>query len=204
MEYCTGGELFDRIVQQSELYGKSFSEAQTALILKQMLRAVAYLHNEHICHRDLKPENFLLENDNPVDDPENMVKIIDFGVSRRFTPGNSMKTRVCTPYYVAPEVVNGKYNELCDMWSMGVILYILLSGSPPFYGGGDDEIIKNVQRGVYYLEEDPWPDVSGSAKDLIAKLLVKALDKRLTANDALLHEWIVKGSDNSNLAVISD
>jgi calcium-dependent protein kinase len=168
MEYCTGGELFDRIVEVG-----SFSEAQTALILKQMLRAVAYLHNEHICHRDLKPENFLLENEKPVDDPENMVKIIDFGVSRRYTPGQNMKTRVCTPYYVAPEVVNGKYNELCDMWSMGVILYILLSGSPPFFGQGDEEIIKSVTRGVYYVEEEPWPDVTESAKDLIAKLLVK-------------------------------
>ena len=130
------------------------------MILKQMLRAVAYLHNEHICHRDLKPENFLLENEKPVDDPENMVKIIDFGVSRRYTPGQNMKTRVCTPYYVAPEVVNGNYNELCDMWSMGVILYILLSGRPPFVGQGDEEIIKSVTRGVYYVEEEPWPDVS--------------------------------------------
>jgi calcium-dependent protein kinase len=198
MEYCTGGELFDRIVEAG-----SFTEGQAALLMKQMLRAVAYIHGMDICHRDLKPENFLLENDKPVDDPANMVKIIDFGVSRRFTPGNSMKTRVCTPYYVAPEVVNGKYNELCDMWSMGVIMYILLSGSPPFSGGGDEEIIKNVTRGVYYFEEDPWPDITGGAKDLIAKLLVKNIEKRLSANTALEHEWILAGNSNTNLATIS-
>jgi calcium-dependent protein kinase len=170
-----------------------------------MLRAVAYLHGMNICHRDLKPENFLCENEKPVDDPQNMVKIIDFGVSRRYTPGTMMKTRVCTPYYVAPEVVNGKYNELCDMWSMGVILYILLSGSPPFYGQGDEEIIKNVQRGVYYLEDEPWPDVSDSAKDLIAKLLVKNLDKRFSANAALDHPWILQEAAlSSNACIISE
>jgi calcium-dependent protein kinase len=198
MEYCTGGELFDRIVNAG-----SFDESQAALLLAQMLRAVAYLHGMDICHRDLKPENFLLENEKPVDHPENMVKIIDFGVSRRYTPGQAMKTRVCTPYYVAPEVVNGKYNELCDMWSMGVILYILLSGTPPFYGQGDEEIIKNVTRGVYYCEEYPWPDVSDSAKDLIAKLLVKSLDKRLSANAALEHPWLTN-KDKTNKAVISE
>jgi calcium-dependent protein kinase len=205
MEYCKGGELFDAIVEAG-----SFNERQTASIFTQMLLAVNYLHEKQICHRDLKPENFLLKtNDKGVDDPENMVKLIDFGVSRKFDRDEKtkktkeMRTRVCTPYYVAPEVVNGKYDEKCDLWSMGVILYILLSGSPPFYGNGDDEIIKNVQRGQFFLDEDPWPNVSGTAKDLINQLLVKDISKRLSAADALQHKWI-KALDNQELVLISD
>jgi len=140
MELCTGGELFDRIVEQQK-----FSEAKAAKLLSKTLSAVKHLHNHGICHRDLKPENFLF-----LDKAEEAeIKIIDFGLSKKFDHAEmmgEMKTIVGTPFYVAPEVLNGSYDKQCDVWSVGVILYILLCGYPPFDGDNNKEIFRAIMK----------------------------------------------------------
>ena len=138
MEYCKGGELFDRIVA-----AQRFSERHAADIISQMLSSVKHLHDRGIVHRDLKPENFLMD-----DTTENAeVKLIDFGLSKRFSEQSEverMHTVVGTPYYVAPEVLKGNYNKQCDIWSLGVILFVFLCGYPPFEGDNNKEIFRNV------------------------------------------------------------
>jgi calcium-dependent protein kinase len=140
MEMCTGGELFDRIIDRINKK-KLFTEKEAAIIFKQMMSAICYCHGQKICHRDLKPENLLLCN-NSEDSP---IKVIDFGLSKIFTDNNrKMTTKVGTAYYVSPEVLAGDYDEKCDIWSAGVILYILLTGEPPFNGPNDNEIYKKI------------------------------------------------------------
>lgn len=142
MELCEGGELFDRIIEKGH-----FSEKQARTVFKNIVSAVAHCHANKICHRDLKPENFLLLNKRD-DSP---VIVIDFGLSHIFHQAKpeekkkSMHTKAGTPYYIAPEVLIGRYDESCDVWSLGVILYILLSGLPPFYGRNDAEILEMVK-----------------------------------------------------------
>lgn len=139
-EFCAGGELFDKITKKGK-----FNEREAANILKQMLSTVLYCHSNNIVHRDLKPENILL--DDKSDDT--VIKIIDWGGARYFIHGKKMTTVSGTPYYIAPEVLKEKYDEKCDIWSCGVILYILLSGYPPFNGINDMEIMKAVKKGRY-------------------------------------------------------
>ena len=126
---CNGGELFDKIAEE-----QYFSETDAAKIIKQILSAVNYCHQRNIVHRDLKPENLLLNRD--AEDPK--ITIIDFGTSGIFDPSQKMQQKYGTPYYIAPEVLNNSYDEKCDLWSIGVILYILLCGYPPFNGANDD------------------------------------------------------------------
>jgi calcium-dependent protein kinase len=114
-------------------------------------------------HRDLKPENLLLNRD--MTDPK--ITIIDFGTSGIFDPSTKMKQKYGTPYYIAPEVLNNNYDEKCDLWSIGVILYILLCGYPPFNGATDEQIIKNVKRGVFYTDEEEWATISPEAINLV-------------------------------------
>jgi calcium-dependent protein kinase len=197
MEMCKGGELFDRIVDAG-----SFNEKDAATVAKQALSALYYMHSSHVAHRDLKPENFLLsvKGEAIKDTP---LKIIDFGLSRRFTPGEKMTTRACTPYYVAPEILgkNG-YSESCDLWSMGVIIFVLLSGSPPFYGDNDREVLKSVQKGKYFFNPSAWSAISMDAMDLIQHLLVLEPEKRFSAEKALAHTWIERLAPNSKGAVL--
>ena len=118
------------------------------------------------------------------------MKVIDFGLSKICTPElKRMKTRAGTPYYISPEVLSGDYDISCDMWSAGCMLYILLSGYPPFYGDDNTEILQHVKTGEFDFDDDPWDQVSNDAKDLIKKLIVKP-SKRLTAAEALKHRWI--------------
>ena len=138
---CTGGELFDEITSRSQ-----FSEQDAAKIIQQVLSAIAYCHANNIVHRDLKPENLLLDSKN-----DNTIKVIDFGTSAKYTEGEKMKQTFGTAYYIAPEVLTSEYNEKCDVWSIGVILYILLSGRPPFDGKDDREIVRKVRIGHYDL-----------------------------------------------------
>jgi calcium-dependent protein kinase len=141
MEECKGGEVFDRIIehiQKKDMY----SEKDASIILRQMMSAVEYCHNNGIAHRDLKPENLLYLNDGPEDN--NPIKVIDFGLSQVISPQRKLKTKVGTAYYVSPEILNGAYSEKCDIWSAGVILYILLSGDPPFNGPSDLAIYKKI------------------------------------------------------------
>lgn len=134
--YCSGGELFDRIQKIS-----SFNEKQAAKYIKQLLSAIAYLHARNIVHRDLKAENLLFENETD----EANLKLIDFGISCEFFNGTKLKETLGTPYYIAPEVLRQNYDEKCDIWSAGVILFILLCGYPPFNGDDDNEILESVK-----------------------------------------------------------
>jgi len=147
-------------------------------------------------HRDLKPENLLLESSVTSEDlggkRQFKIKLIDFGTAQAFKKGTKMEERYGTPYYIAPDVLNKSYNEKCDIWSLGVILYILLVGYPPFNGSDDKKIIEAVKKGKYTLDEPEWDDVSEEAIDLVRKCLTYDPDKRVSASDALSHVWFKK------------
>jgi len=185
MELCAGGELFDRIIEAGHL-----SEKSAAVVTQQILKAIFYMHERSISHRDLKPENFLFLTKDALD--KSILKIIDFGLSCRFEPGRYMSTRAGTPFYVAPQVLMGRYDHTCDLWSTGVIMYILLCGYPPFYGRSDQEVLAKVKRGVFAFDDKEWKDVSADAKNLIRGLLRMNPKERITAEKALTHEWITK------------
>jgi len=186
-ELCSGGELFDYIVNQEFL-----SEAQAAVIFKQILHSIGYCHKNAICHRDLKPENFIFKSKG---DGSNL-KLIDFGLSTSYFKHvgyghgiyTRMSTRAGTAFFMAPEVLESDYTNACDMWSWGVILYIMLWGYPPFDGDTEEEILLNVQAGEFDFDDEVWDKVSKEAKDLICKLLV-AEDDRLSPKEALEHPW---------------
>ena len=141
-------------------------------------------------HRDLKPENLLMHRD--VSDPK--ITIIDFGTSGLFDPEEKMKQKFGTPYYIAPEVLNNNYDEKCDLWSIGVILYILLCGYPPFNGSNDEQIIKKVKEGKYRTDEEEWHNISEDAIDILNKLLQYNPNNRISAAEALQHKWIKEQS----------
>jgi calcium-dependent protein kinase len=144
----------------------------------KIFSAIHYLHKRDICHRDIKPENFMFLDKSS----ESEIKVIDFGLSRKFEP-NATKTLdsvVGTPLYVAPEVLKQKYDYRCDNWSLGVLMYVLLSGMAPFMGHNRKSVFKKIAKVSYNFYGHEWDLVSNEAKDLIAKLLVKDVDKRLT------------------------
>jgi len=188
-EFCQGGELFDAISKKG-----NFSEIEAAKIMKQVLSAVCYSHQNNIVHRDLKPENILL------DDKGNdlTIKIIDWGCAKSFKKNEKMTNRDGTPYYIAPEVLEGNYDEKCDVWSCGVILYIMLCGYPPFDGDNDDEILKKVTIGKFDFPKEEWKNVSKEAIDLIKKMLTFEPSKRPSALDCLSHPWFLKNKDKNN------
>ena len=181
MELCEGGELFDRIIATG-----FFGERESASTVRQMLGALFYLHRRGVCHRDLKPENFLLSSSLPEAD----LKLIDFGLSARVQAGVPLKTRSGTPYYVAPEVLSGSYDEKCDLWSIGVLTYVLLCGYPPFNGNSDKDILARVKSGKFVFPDSEWKTVSASAKDFVSKLLELKPGNRMSAKEALEHPWI--------------
>ena len=185
MELCTGGELFDRIIQKTE-QGKQFTEKEVANIFQQMMSAINYCHSNKIVHRDLKPENLLLA----TQDENSPIKVIDFGMSRIFNNKQAMFDKVGTAYYISPEVLDGFYDEKCDIWSAGVILYILLCGYPPFNGNDDDEIFESIKKRKFVYPDAEWANISKEAKDLINKMLSEPLT-RLTAEQVLGHPWLI-------------
>ena len=196
MELCTGGELFDFIVRKKHL-----SENEARTIMTQLLRSLNYLHSHDICHRDLKPENLLFAEADSI----SSLKLIDFGLSKMMGQRNEqMTTRVGTPYYISPEVLTGNYGVQCDMWSAGVILYVLICGYPPFYGNSDSTILAKVRRGVYNYNGAEWTNVSPTAKDLIDHLLVMRPEGRLTAEQALAHPWMTTGQSDIPLSINVD
>ncbi|CAH9112970.1 unnamed protein product [Cuscuta europaea] len=182
MELCKGGELFDRIVAKGH-----YSEKKAAVLMKTIAGVVEACHSLGVMHRDLKPENFLF--DSPDEDAK--LKSTDFGLSVFFKPGQYLSDVVGSPYYVAPEVLQKHYGTEIDVWSAGVILYILLSGVPPFWAETDNGIFKQILKGKLDFESDPWPSISDSAKDLIKKMLHRDPKKRITAHEVLRHPWIV-------------
>ena len=195
-EFLTGGELFEKITDE-DFYG-DFTEKDAANIMQQVFRGINYCHANHVVHRDLKPENLLLESsvstENLGGKKAMKIKIIDFGTAQRFDPtsGKKMEERYGTPYYIAPDVLNKSYTEKCDIWSLGVILYILLVGYPPFNGSDDKKIIDAVKKGKYTLDEPEWDDVSEEAVDLVKRCLTYDVDKRISASEALDHPWFAK------------
>jgi len=196
MEFLTGGELFEKITDE-DFYG-DFTEKDAANIMQQVFRGINYCHSNNVVHRDLKPENLLLESNvtsESLGGKKSMkIKIIDFGTSQQFEVGgkSKMEERYGTPYYIAPDVLNKRYDEKCDIWSLGVILYILLVGYPPFNGSDDKKIIDAVKKGEYTLDEPEWDDVSDEAQDLVKQCLTYDPAKRASASAALEHPWFEK------------
>lgn len=189
-ELCAGGELFDRIIDSG-----GFSESQSGHVMVQLFHAVNYLHTEKsITHRDLKPENFLLLNRDAIDARDNHLKLIDFGISCPFVAGQKLRTKVGAPTYIAPEVLAGSYDERCDLWSCGVNMFIMLCGYPPFDGDCNGEIVEKVKEGKIHFAPQDWLNVSEDAKDLIRQLLVKDPSCRISAKDAIEHNWISKSA----------
>ncbi|TXG58104.1 hypothetical protein EZV62_015933 [Acer yangbiense] len=176
MELCAGGELFDRIVKKGH-----YTERKAAQLARTIVGFVETCHSLGVMHRDLKPENFLFVNE----EEDSPLKAIDFGLSVFFKPGDTFFDVVGSPYYVAPEVLRKKYGPESDVWSAGVIIYILLSGVPPFWAESEDEIFQEVLHGGLDFSSDPWPNISESAKDLVRKMLVRDPKKRLTAHEVL-------------------
>lgn len=179
-DLCTGGELFEKIVQE-----KTFTEKQAAEYMRQILSAIAYCHEKQLVHCDLKPENIMLESPN-----SSLIKIIDFGNSSICAKDQRLTNKFGSVYYVAPEVLNSSYNEKCDVWSLGVILYLLLTGKPPFNGNSDQQILQKVYAGTYTMDIPEMAEISATAKDLIKKMLTFKMDERITAKDCLNHPWI--------------
>ena len=204
LELCDGGELFDRLHMQQ---GSRYTEAEAARLMFKMVAAIAYCHYMGISHRDLKLENFIFESK----DVDSNIKLIDFGLSAKY--GSSirrMQTMVGTAYYIAPEVLNASeqqsgifgapprgYTHACDLWSLAVIAYMLLSGTPPFKGRRDREVLAAVRKGKYTLSGPRWDSVSDFAKDFIRKLLVYNPAKRMTAEMALKHPWLLRAKHES-------
>ncbi|KAF9595433.1 hypothetical protein IFM89_000351 [Coptis chinensis] len=176
MELCAGGELFDRIIQRGH-----YTEKKAAELARIIVSVVEACHSLGVMHRDLKPENFLFVSE----EEEAALKTIDFGLSVFFKPGETFTDVVGSPYYVAPEVLLKHYGQECDVWSAGVIIYILLSGVPPFWDETEQGIFEQVLKGELDFVSDPWPSISESAKDLVRKMLVRDPQKRLTAHEAL-------------------
>ncbi|XP_051209461.1 calcium-dependent protein kinase 26 [Lolium perenne] len=193
MELCEGGELFDRIVHRGY-----FSERRAAEIARVIVGVVEACHSLGVMHRDLKPENFLLKDkdddngSNGGGDGSINLKAIDFGLSVFFKPGQIFSDVVGSPYYVAPEVLCKHYGPEADVWTAGVIVYILLSGVPPFWAETQQGIFDAVLKGSIDFESDPWPTISDSAKDLIRKMLRSPPVDRLTAHQVLCHPWIIE------------
>lgn len=190
MELVTGGELFDRIVEKG-----SYTEKDAADLIRQVLSAVAYMHSSGVVHRDLKPENLLYHSP----DEDSKIMISDFGLSKMEDSG-IMATACGTPGYVAPEVLAQKpYGKEVDVWSIGVISYILLCGYPPFYDENDANLFAQILKGEFEFDPPYWDDISLEAKEFIRKLMCVDVDKRLTCEEALDHAWITGAKGDRNI-----
>uniref|UniRef100_A0A7N0VHV1 non-specific serine/threonine protein kinase n=1 Tax=Kalanchoe fedtschenkoi TaxID=63787 RepID=A0A7N0VHV1_KALFE len=181
MELCEGGELFDRIVARGH-----YTERAAANVTRTIVEVVQICHKHGVIHRDLKPENFLFGNEKETAP----LKAIDFGVSTFFKSGEKFTEVLGSPYYVAPEVLKRNYGPEVDVWSAGVILYILLCGVPPFQAETEQGLAQAIIRSVIDFKRDPWPKVSDNAKDLVRKMLNRDPKSRLTAQEVLDHPWL--------------
>ncbi|XP_037925477.1 calcium/calmodulin-dependent protein kinase type 1 isoform X2 [Hermetia illucens] len=188
MELVTGGELFDRIVEKG-----SYTEKDASDLIRQVLEAVDYMHEQGVVHRDLKPENLLYYSQ----EEDSKIMISDFGLSKMEDSG-IMATACGTPGYVAPEVLAQKpYGKAVDVWSIGVISYILLCGYPPFYDENDANLFAQILKGEFEFDSPYWDEISDSAKDFIQNLMCVSVEKRYTCKQALAHPWI-SGNAASN------
>ncbi|CAD7696382.1 unnamed protein product [Ostreobium quekettii] len=182
MELCSGGELFDSIVARGH-----YSERDAASIIRTIVSVVGHCHSMGVMHRDLKPENFLLSSKGP----DAMLKATDFGLSVFVKEGEMFKDLVGSAFYVAPEVLKRKgYSVEADIWSCGVILYILLSGFPPFWGETEEQIFSAVKKDELDLKSEPWPKVSWDAKSCVRRMLTRDPQQRATVKEVLEHAWV--------------
>ena len=192
MEECIGGELFARLALNAK-NNKMYTEKDAAKMMKQILEAVNYLHFHGVCHRDLKPENILLS----TMEESSQLKLIDFGLSKVLkTMDDIIKEKVGTLYYMAPEVILGDYNEKCDVWSCGVILYIMLSGNPPFYDNDKDKLKEKICNIEYNFNLPIFSKVSEDAKDLLKQIFVSN-EYRPTISEILNSTWVKENAPNA-------
>ncbi|KAL5715412.1 non-specific serine/threonine protein kinase [Ranunculus cassubicifolius] len=194
MELCAGGELFDRIIAQGH-----YTERAAATICRDIVNVVHICHFMGVMHRDLKPENFLLSTN--LDGAQ--LKATDFGLSVFIDEGTVYRDIVGSAYYVAPEVLRRNYGKEIDIWSAGVILYILLSGVPPFWAETEKGIFDAILEGEIDFESAPWPTISNSAKDLVRKMLTQDPRKRITSAQVLEHPWISVDGEASDKPIDS-
>jgi calcium-dependent protein kinase len=195
MEICEGGELFDKIIELGR-----FSEQQACRLFLQMISAIAYLHSRDIVHRDLKPENFLFSQKSV----DSNLKLIDFGLAKSIGLEKKMTTKTGTCYYVSPEILSGPYTKKCDIWSLGVILFMMLSGYPPFDGDTDRDILNSVKNSDLSFSEPVWNTISGEAKDMISHLLDRNPETRYSANEVLVHPWITEFMNSPTTPAVLD
>ncbi|KAK4412968.1 Calcium-dependent protein kinase [Sesamum alatum] len=192
MELCEGGELFDRIVARGH-----YTERAAAAVIRTIVEVIQNCHKHGVMHRDLKPENFLFVNKKETAP----LKAIDFGLSVFFKPGERFNEIVGSPYYMAPEVLKRNYGPEVDVWSAGVILYILLCGVPPFWAETEQGVAQAIIRSVVDFKRDPWPKVSDRAKDLVKKMLNPDPKQRLTAQEVLDHPWLQNAKSAPNVSL---
>lgn len=196
MEICAGGELLGCI-----LGSRCHTEKQTATILRQVFSAVDYMHGKFICHRDIKQENILFLKKSSIEN--NTVKLVDFGLACNFKPGQFLSCSAGTVLYVAPQVLERKYDNAVDLWSCGVLLYIMLCGSPPFMQENDPQTLAVIRRGNYSFPPADWSSISEEAKSLIRSLLKMNPKDRLTAAQALEHAWLQEGAATPDIQLES-
>ncbi|KAH9803678.1 calcium-dependent protein kinase 9 [Citrus sinensis] len=194
MEYCAGGELFDRIIAKGH-----YSERDAASVFGDIMNSVNVCHSKGVMHRDLKPENFLFNSK----DENARLKVTDFGLSSFFEEGKVYRDRLGSAYYVAPELLRCKYGKEIDIWSAGVILYVLLSGVPPFWAETEKGIYDAILQGKLDFETNPWPTISSGAKDLVRKMLTEKRKKRITAAQVLEHPWLKESGEASDKPIDS-
>ncbi|KAA8539022.1 hypothetical protein F0562_025714 [Nyssa sinensis] len=188
-DLCEASDLYDRVSK------RTFTEPEAAGVFKSLITAIAHCHRAGIAHRDIKPDNILF-------DSRNRLKLADFGSAEWFgiVENRTMRGIVGTPYYVAPEVLSGRdYNEKVDVWSAGVILYIMLAGVPPFYGESPAETFEAVLRGNLRFPTRIFRSVSPEVKDLLRKMICKDVSRRLSAEQVLRHPWIISGGESRAL-----
>ncbi|KAG9134142.1 hypothetical protein Leryth_004829 [Lithospermum erythrorhizon] len=190
MELCEGGELFDRIVARGH-----YTERAAAAVMRTIVEVVQMCHDHGVIHRDLKPENFLFANKRE----NSPLKAIDFGLSIFFKPGEKFSEIVGSPYYMAPEVLKRSYGPEIDIWSAGVILYILLCGVPPFWAESEQGVAQAILRGKIDFNREPWPSISDGAKNLVQQMLEPDPKLRLTAKQVLEHHWLLNAKKAPNV-----
>eukprot|EP00929_Paragymnodinium_shiwhaense_P066994 TRINITY_DN33688_c0_g1_i1.p1 TRINITY_DN33688_c0_g1~~TRINITY_DN33688_c0_g1_i1.p1 ORF type:complete len:526 (-),score=80.04 TRINITY_DN33688_c0_g1_i1:710-2287(-) len=200
LEMCDSGSLLKQLGQTDY-----FTEKKVRIIMHQVLRAVQYMHSSLAVHRDIKLANILVANSPQMDTQtlRTAVRLIDFGISRRFTQGQKMTLDVGTPSHMAPEVIKLEYDNACDLWSCGVIMYHMLCGEVPFLGENDDETKKLVTLGRYQYTTSVWADISAPGLNFLAKLLSVKPETRLTAQQGLLHKWILDGSETVQMPLLT-
>ena len=182
-EYCEGGDIFS-MIQKAD----NFNEKIASRIMKQVINAILYCHLNGIVHRDIKADNILFLNNN-INSP---IKLIDFGISVKFEKDTKLKEKTGTVLYIAPEVIDGNYDEKCDIWASGVLMYMMLSGLPPFYGSNRKEVMAKIKKGKFSFKSKIWSLITQEAKDLIELMLTYDPEKRPSCREVLNHPWFMK------------